>query len=623
MTINLLPKEIVNQIAAGEVIENPAAVIKELVENSIDSKADEIEIEIKNSGLDEIIIRDNGCGIEKDDLLKAPLRHATSKIKTFDDLYDIKTMGFRGEALASIFSIAKTKIISQTKESNDGFEISSDNITKIKKSASQKGTTIIVKDIFYNTPARKKYLKSENIELRNIIDVINRFIVYHHDKRLVLKHNNKNIINKPKFKTQIDNIYYTFGKDLKDNILYFENKLDGIKISGFLGKPSNITYSYIKNQYIFVNSRYIKSKIIRDAIYEGFGTNLMIGRHPFFVLFIEIDPQIIDVNIHPTKIEIKFENELEIFEFVKKGINEAFQKEANYKEFEENKSYNTKLNEHIDIIQNNTPKTQKEEKTYFTKDNQKTLELHEDVIDYNSDFMGTKIPQSIHVQTSKDYNTKENFESQTIADIKEEKNYGPLFEILKEYKIIGQINKTYIILETKEEMFMIDQHAAEEKCFFEDFLSQFESKNPKTQKLLKSEIINLPLQEMITFKENNEIFKKLGFIVEEFGSNQIIVRGVPFGIRGTIFEPNIIKDILGEISLDKKIKSFEIDKIEKLASKSCRRSIKAGYEMTTIEIKNLIERLKLLKEPFNCPHGRPVILRWSWQDLEKKFKRIV
>jgi len=334
MTINKLSDEIINQIAAGEVIENPAAIIKELIENSIDANSTQIDIEIENSGLDKIIIKDNGDGINKNDLLKAPLSHATSKIKNFSDLYDIHTMGFRGEALASIFAISKTKIISKTKNS-DAYEITSNNLEQTKKSACDKGTIIIIEDIFYNTPTRKKYLKSLRLELKSIIDIINRYAIYHYNIKFTLKHNNKFLINKPIFKSQEENTYYTQGKELKNNLLELNHKEHGITIKGFIGKPSNITYSYKKNQHIYVNSRYIKSKIITDAIYEGFGSNLMNGRHPFFTLLIEIDPQIIDVNVHPTKIEIRFENELEIYNIVKNAIKEVFQKHDSIKPFEQ------------------------------------------------------------------------------------------------------------------------------------------------------------------------------------------------------------------------------------------------------------------------------------------------
>ncbi len=601
MGIKLLPDEIVNQIAAGEVIENPAAVVKELVENSIDAGSSLIEIEIEDYGLKKIIVKDNGCGIPKEDLLKAPLRHATSKIESFNDLYNIKTMGFRGEALASIFSVAKTKIVSKTNNEGQAYEISSGSKKDVKKSECQRGTQIIVKDIFYNTPARKKYLRSNNMELKSILDVVRRFEIFYNNIKFTVKHNGKIIINKPIFEKHEDNLYYVLGKELRDNLFIFEDQINGLKIQGFVGKPSNITYSTKKNQFVFVNSRFVKSKIVNDAIYEGYGTNLMEGRHPFFVVFLDIDPEIIDVNVHPTKIEIKFENELEIYDFVKNSIRKIFEKNESFKEFEikkrdeislENDKWNIEINE-----KNKSYSVQKENK-YFTKDVQKELSVVKEKL-------GREYLQN-----------KENLSDKSTE-------YGPLHDILKEYKIIGQVNKTFIIIETKNEMIIIDQHVAQEKFFFESFKEQLGAKKPKTQKLLKSEIVKLDNSEMLLFKDNKVMIEKLGFECEIFGTNEILIRAVPYMLNGEILAPEIIRDIVHEIRIDKKFKLLEEEKIEKLASLSCKKSIKAGKELTNFEIKEIIEKLKRLKEPFNCPHGRPILLKWDFKELEKKFKRIV
>lgn len=604
MSINILPEEIINQIAAGEVIENPSAVIKELIENAIDANASQIDIEIEDSGLKKIIIKDNGNGISKEDLLKAPLRHATSKIKNFDDLYHISTMGFRGEALASIFSISNAKIVSKLNSSNESFEISSSDISQVKISGSGDGTTISVENLFYNTPARKKYLKSENLELKAIIDVITRFLIYHNEIKFTLKHNGKVLVNKPQFKSKLDNIYYILGKDLKDNLIYFENEDSGIKVSGFLGKPSQVTYSYKKNQHLYVNSRYVKSKLITDSVYEGFSTNLMEGRHPLFVLFIEIDPEIIDVNVHPTKIEIRFENELEIFEFVKKSIREIFEKVDTIKPFEAQER-NRSLNEVTDIKPLKEYPKQEIENKHYTKDIQKTFEISESEIDYK-----------------KSYDFQEEFIAEENSS-NEKIEYGPLFDILEDYRILGQVDKTFIIVETKNEMILFDQHVVEEKFFYEIFKEQIESGNIKKQALLKPEIITFSQSEILLYKENIELFSKLGFDIEEFGNNEIIVRSVPIGISGFEINPKIVSDIIGEITIDKKFKSLEDSKLNKIASMSCKKSLKGGEELTIPQIHKMIENLKRLKEPFNCPHGRPIMLRYTFKDLEKNFKRIV
>ncbi len=601
MAINILSSEIINQIAAGEVIENPGAVIKELVENSIDANSTKIDVEIENAGLKKIIVKDNGTGIAKEDLFKAPLRHATSKIRNFNDLYSIKSMGFRGEALASIFSVGITKLISKQQE-KQAYEISSADQTEPKISGNQDGTTIIVEELFYNTPARKKYLKSESLELKSIVEIMKRFELSYPEISFSLKHNNKLLINKPECTDKEKNIVQVLGSEYKNNLIEVDFEKKGIKVKGYLANPIHINNSYKKDQYIFVNNRFIKSKILTDAIYAGFSSNLMIGRHPAFILHIEIDPEIIDVNVHPTKIEVKFENELEIFEIIKNAISKTFENKILYKDFEDEKKEFDKTLESLTI---NTTKIQKPktEKTYYTVETQKEL-LREESADFQKEFI-----------------TENQIKNKQEPILKKEIK-GPLYEELKDYKIVGQVCKTYIILETPTEMLIVDQHAAEEKINYEKYKEEFLSRKIQTQKLLKPTILQITDEEMLTFKESKKIFKEIGIEAQEFGSKEVMIRSLPICFNNEIFNTNYFKEILNQISINK-IKTLQEDTFDKIATKSCRASIKAGEDMTNFEIKNLIEKLKTIKEPFNCPHGRPTILRYTFSDLEKKFKRIV
>lgn len=611
MPIEKLQEELINQIAAGEVIENPSAVIKELVENSIDANSTQIDIILENSGLKKITIKDNGDGIDKSDLLKAPLRHATSKIKNFGDLYSINSLGFRGEALASIFSISKATIQTKTKNEEMGFQISSQNINELETCGCDNGTTIIVEDIFYNTPARKKYLKSANLELKQIVDIIKRFQLIHFDKKITLKHNDSFLTNKPAFQTQKENLLYLLGRDLKEKIHYIEEKKDGIKVSGFIGNPNNVTYSFKKNQYIFVNNRFVKSKLINDAIYTGFGSNLMTQRHPFFVLNIEIDPEIVDVNVHPTKIEIRFENELEIFEFVRYSVKKMFETQELFKDFDtpqQNRPLSEVLREkQKDFVQakkinevNNVKN--KEHKNYFSKESQKNFSLNQDEVVYEK---------------------KEPIKTNQYEQEKTEIIKGPLYYELEEYKILGQLNKMFIILETNKGMILVDQHVASEKHIYENLLTQKNDEKPKTQMLLKPSIIQLDNQEILLYKENKELLDRIGFDSELFGNNEIIIRAVPISIRNNIINSDNLKDYLHEILVNKTIKCLEEEKHAKVASIACRSAIMAGEEISTPMMKRLVEQLRYLQQPFQCPHGRPTFLRYSYQELEKKFKRIV
>ena len=624
MVIEVLSSELIDQIAAGEVIENPSAVIKELVENSIDSGADEIEIDLVDSGLTSIKIVDNGCGISKEDLLKAPLRHATSKIRNFNDLYSISTMGFRGEALASIFSVAKTRIISKLSGSSSTYEVNSDDISNVFISSCSKSTTIIVEDLFYKTPARRKYLKSNAMELKAVVDIVNRFEVFYHNIKITLKNNNKILVNKPKFNSKHDNLIYVLGKDLKGNIMKFDESSNGIRVYGFIGKPTSLSYSFRKNQYFFVNERYIKSKLLRDAVYEGMRNTLMVGRHPLFVLCVDIDPEIVDVNIHPTKVEIKFENELEIFEFMKNSVVKQFETQSNFKDFEETpKEYDLDLSSKIESVKSydignkladvvaDKKKEIKDVSKYYTSEKQQNFEVNEDEVVYE------KIESSV----------SEKIENKILNNelIEEEIEKGVLWDELSDYKILGQLNKTYIMVETPKELLLVDQHVAEEKFYFEQFKKQIidSGKTAPTQMLIKSEVIHLTNSEMLGFDENKESLISIGFEVEKFGDNEVIVRGVPVSVRRNILNASDLKDMLYDVVVNKKIKCVEDEKFSKVASMACRIAIMAGDELTMPQMRRMIENLRILKQPFNCPHGRPTFLKYTFYDLEKKFKRVV
>lgn len=604
MAIEQLSEELINQIAAGEVIENPSGVIKELIENSIDAGATQIEVDLVSAGVKKIIVKDNGSGISKEDLLKAPMRHATSKIKSFDDLYSITSMGFRGEALASIFSISKAVIKSKHEDGTDAYEISYENTSEVKPSGSTKGTTVVVEDLFYNTPARKKYLKSQNLELKNILDIVVQFCLVYHTKKFVLKNNGKILINKPSFSSEEENIYFILGKELKGNLFRVDSQFEGLAVQGFIANPSTITYSRNKNQFLFVNERTIKSKLVRDAIYEGFSTNLMEGRHPCFILKLTIDPTVVDVNVHPKKLEVKFEDELTVHSIVKDAIANVFSEQEIFKPFE-TKEQDTSLQNHTQDIKVREIPTFKEERTYYTKDAQTSLDTEDFSIDQTEELQEPVVMNIEDAWTTK------------------EEEYGPLYDVLKEYRILGQVNKTFVILETPKEMVIVDQHVAEEKFYFEHFKDMIEAKKPQSQALLKPEVITLSPQEMLIYSEYENLLLDLGFESEVFGSNEVMIRKVPLGIKGETLSPSLLRDILEEVRVDKKFALLEENTVETLASMSCKKSIKAGYEMTTPEIRKMIENLKRLKEPFNCPHGRPILLQYTFSDLEKKFKRIV
>jgi DNA mismatch repair protein MutL len=610
MTITILPEEIINQIAAGEVIENPSAVIKELVENAIDAKATKIDILLEDSGFKTIIIKDNGVGMSKEDLSKAPIRHATSKISSFEDLYSITTMGFRGEALASIFSVAKTTI-ETSQDGNSGFRI--DNEFKVTPFTCDKGTKIIVRDLFYNTPARKKYLKSKTLEFKAIVEVFSRFTIAYPNIAFTLQHDGNIIQTKPSFSTLKENLIYIFGKEIKQGLLPFEKEMNGLKISGFIGNPSEITYSYKKHQYFFVNKRFIKSKLLTDAVYSGFGSNLMQHRHPFFCLFLEIDPEIIDVNVHPTKIEVRFENEQEIYSFVKESIEKIFQEHSLFKDFEEKEQQYT-LQETTELEITKSLKPQKE-KTYFTPETQHSFEIKDQEIVYEkpnqSNPLSSDLPES-ESPCSETHSSSSESESIEL---------GPLYYELSEYKILGQLDKTYIVLQTKTDMILVDQHVAEEKYYYEQF--KYSKQTIPKQQLLQPVLLHLDLQDKCLYDENKEVLETIGFETEEYGTNEIMVRTIPLLFRHKENNAENLKELLHDIVVNKSIKCVDEEHHSKIASMACRMAVMAGDELTYPQMKKMIENLRYLKQPFNCPHGRPTFLKYSLKDLEKKFKRVL
>ncbi|MCA9486200.1 DNA mismatch repair endonuclease MutL [Candidatus Woesearchaeota archaeon] len=604
MTIEKLPQELVNQIAAGEVIENPSAILKELIENSIDAKANSVEIELEKAGFSFLLLSDNGIGIAKEELPKAILRHATSKIKSFSDLYSISTMGFRGEALASIFAVAKAELHSKTKNEEQAYMI--DTEENIKESAGKEGTTLLVKDLFYNTPARKKYLRSENLELKECLDVLRRYELSHPNIKFTLKNNNKLLVNKPAFQSEVDNISYVLDPSLRSVLVPLNAKTKGLEVKGYFANPAEKTASFRKNQFIFVNHRYVVSKLIQDAVYDGFGTNLMVGRHPIFVLFLEIDPEIIDVNVHPTKIEIRFENEAQVYEIVKNAVKQAFEKNSLFKSFERKEviEENLPLSVFDEALSPSVPVQKRETGSQTLPPEKKSYGLEE---------QRQFTVQDEHVS----YSAPEPYEPVE----EDEELHGPLYDELKAYHILGQINRTYIVISTPTDMILVDQHVASEKYLFEEFKKNLEGKKAPTQKLLKAQVIHLENPEMLLFKENQELLQKLGFDCEEFGEGEILVRTLPFDLHKRLHDPNNIAKYLHEILFGETVRCVEEAKHAKLASMACRSAIMAGDLLSEQQMKEMVERLRRMEHPFNCPHGRPTFLRYPYKELDRKFKR--
>lgn len=614
-----LSQELINQIAAGEVIENPASLLKELIENSIDAKSSEISIDLEESGFKKISITDNGDGILKEDLKYVPLRHTTSKISNFDDLYNISTMGFRGEAIASIFSISYATIQSKHKNSEYAYEISnkenSDGEYEIKKTSHNYGTTILVEDLFYNVPARRKYLKSESFELKHILEMIKKIAIIHPQLKITLKNNSKILIQKPYFKSLEENIKSVLS--IQNTIDFFEinHSTPHLIISGFLANTNQLTYPTQKYCYIYVNSRPISSSLIHKAIMNGISTNIALGRFPLYVLHITIDPQLIDVNIHPSKKEIKFEQEHVIYESISKAIEDIFSNELLFKEVDSkftttSKQFKKNTTLTNDSLVSSKITKKKNEPNYYSNTIQKELEvesLQEDIEKYPT----TTIKEVVSTPLI----SKNEVENITPA-------YGPLYQYLQEYRIIGNLHKTYILIETKKGLLVIDQHVAEEKFYYELFKSEFNSKEKSSQYLLEAQIISITQEQQILLDENKKYFTQLGFELDMISNNQLAIRKVPLNLKGKTINPNLVLDLIDSLQdFSKSSLVLEEYLLEHFSILSCKSSIRAGDELTFTQMRDIIEQLKVLQEPFNCPHGRPIIVEFTTKDLEKMFKR--
>lgn len=612
--INLLDSDISNKIAAGEVVERPASVVKELIENSIDAGAKHIDIEIEDGGQSLIRVIDDGAGIHPEDIEKAFLPHATSKINNIDDLFKIITMGFRGEALPSIAAVSKISLSSKQKDMLSGKEISiSGGINNgIKDEAMNQGTLIEVSDLFYNVPARKKFLKSMGRETALIGDIINRIALAHADIAFSFTNNQKLQFNTYGNGNVLDVIRKIYGKNTCDNLIKFQSYGDELSVYGYVGN-SEISRGSRNNQSIFVNKRFIKSRLVTAAVENAFKSFATINKFPFFIIYIDIYPELIDVNIHPSKSEIKFKDERFIFKFVFDTVHKAIKesvKDSFMMQEEEAGEDETPVSEAISFNFDHIERSIKEEK----RDDHQYPLYHEHK-DYGLD-QNIKEKSIVDIPVYLNKDVKENLvitnEKETINTLEEAK--------FPDIKVIGQFDKTYIIGEHSKNLYLIDQHAAHEKIMFERYMGEIKNHKVVIQPLLIPEVIELNIDDYSYFMENLEVFNKAGFKVEEFGDNTIIIKEVPYVI-GKSKTRNLFLSILDNLKNlgSGKTEEYKYDTIARMA---CRSAVKANEELTMEEMKSLLEELRYCDEPFNCPHGRPTIIKLTLYELEKLFKRI-
>lgn len=669
--IVLLDDLTINQIAAGEVIERPANVVKELVENSIDAGATKISVEIENGGITSIRITDDGKGIAPDDVALAFERHATSKIRSAEDLTKVMTMGFRGEALASIAAIAKVELITRTRDQEIGTKViveGGDIISK-EECGAPYGTTIIVRELFYNTPVRYKFLKKDFTEGGYIESAVEKIALINPSISFRLVNNRKTILQTSGNGDITTVVYNIFGKDVSQNLVNVDNEYEGVKVRGVAGKPE-IARSNRTNQLFYVNGRNIKDKILSAAVEEAYRTLIPHGKFGFCIIDIRLNPELVDVNVHPAKLEVRFADESKVFKAVHYGIKNALLGEDITRDEEKEKVEEPKIIEKnveetapqrrglFDIFRNKSTEQTPEnpDEKYATievkvnKDNQ-TKNSVIDKIEFDEE---KQYPKPIAEETQleeleeplqnitylpkKESNESEEQEFEKIV----EKNYKPEEDNIEckveedirpiydqdieekspvlEYKILGVAFNTYIILELDEDIYILDQHAAHERVLYEKVKENFYRAGGKeAQMLLLPDVLELSKRDMHIVKDHMDLFEQAGFTLEEFGENTIKITGVPV----ICFEMNtkdLFMDILDGIDITNRTNKQDIEE-KFIATVACKAAVKANMVLDEREIRGLLDELLLLDNPFTCPHGRPTAIRITKTEIEKKFGR--
>lgn len=613
--IKELDQSTINQIAAGEVVERPSSIVKELMENSIDAGATMISVEIEDGGTKSIRITDNGKGIDKEDIRIAFLRHTTSKIKTALDLLNVSSLGFRGEALSSIAAVCQVELLTRTKDSIVGcrYRIEGGKEVALEEIGIPVGTTFIVNNIFFNTPARRKFLRTAQTESGYVADIVEKIALSHPEIAINFKSNGKVRIHTSGNGNLKDVIYSIYGKEITQNLLEVKEENDFMKISGYIGKAIISKGNRTFENY-FINGRYIKSNIISKAIEDGYKFILMQHKYPFTVINFEINPEFLDVNVHPSKMELRFRKSESIYPTISETINDCLIEKPNIidvkleqeKEITESYKY---VPEPFEIKRNETAKHN--EYNFSASFGESVNETD----DYTTDSKNLILENDLNdrqIQNTSAYVQRELTE--TYDDF--------LTEAAKpKHKIIGQVFETYWIIEYEDKMYIIDQHAAHEKVMFESLMDKLKNKSISTQMINPPIILNLSLKEFDLVNKYLDSFKEIGFDIEPFGGQDFVIRGVPSDLY-SLDSQQVLMGIVD--SLTNEAGKMVPDIItEKIASMSCKAAVKGNSKLSYDEADRLISQLLTLENPYNCPHGRPTIISMSKYELEKKFKRII
>lgn len=660
--IAVLDQQTIDKIAAGEVVERPASVVKELVENAIDAGATQITVEIKEGGIGYIRITDNGSGMEKDDIPVAFLRHSTSKIRSADDLLGVSSLGFRGEALSSISAVAMVELITKTKENDLGSRccIEGGVQKSLEEIGAPDGTTFIIRNLFYNTPARKKFLKSEMSEASAIHELMTHLAMSHPEVGFKVLIGGQMRIQTSGNGNLKDVIYHLYGRDVAMRLIEVDREEGPLHVRGFLGKPE-ISRGNRNYENYFVNGRYVKSKIIAKGIEDGYKTFMMQHRYPFVCLDIHMDGKMLDVNVHPTKMELRFSNQNLVYDLLERMTKDALSgreliPEVTLDEPKKQVVTPEKAPQQVPPVQTlrepeSTYQVQKPEqkvpleKMWTTPEPQKEpVKPQNKNLEYFMEQMRKRVEERYkapeapapteQTETTETAQSTVPEQSATVPEtpVEEKPPQKPeqldLFDgklLSKEaavhHVIIGQLFDTYWLVQFGEKLYIIDQHAAHEKVLYERLMKDLRNRTFQSQMLSPPIILNLSMQEEELFLKYRSCFTEMGFEIEEFGEKAYAVRAVPANLPG-VARREILMELLDSLSDITRSGNSE-SLMDKVASMSCKAAVKGNHQMSAMEAKALIDELLSLENPCNCPHGRPTIISMSKYELEKKFKRIV
>lgn len=671
--IQVLDQKTIDKIAAGEVVERPASVVKELVENSIDSGATAITVEIKEGGISLIRVTDNGCGIPAEQVPIAFLRHATSKITSIEDLLTVRSLGFRGEALSSIAAVGQVELITKTGDAMTGlrYEIHGGIEQNVEEIGCPEGTTFIVRNLFYNTPARRKFLKTAMTEGNYVSELVEQIAMSHPDISFKFVNNGQNKLSTSGNGSLKDILYHIYGRDIAANLLPIEAERNGMKIFGYVAKPY-ISRGNRSFEHYFVNGRYIKSPIITKAIEEAYKTFVMIHKFPFVAIYLTVDSKLLDVNVHPRKMEMRYSRGDELYKFIfeeiryvllqKELIPEVSQTAARKKAdseppaapsvpepFETNRRkqesvYSSEKKDNFQSfygLQNETPPTVHEKEAIYQAT--VTLEHASAPVVTAEHITSERITSGIEASSKNPSEKNISVEQPSIESLEQtsaetgtpepevqsniRKDQISLFEsgfmteeARPKHRLIGQLFKTYWLIEYENNLFIMDQHAAHEKVMYEKLMKQYEKREILSQQIHPPLVISVNPVEQEALRKNMDFFEQMGFQIESFGGNEYMLRAVPLETYGLAAQ-DIFIDFVD--SLTEEGNHLNIDLfIYKIATMACKAAVKGNMKLSFAEADALIDQLLQLDNPYNCPHGRPTIIAMTETELEKKFRRI-